>query len=97
MGSKIETIITVHVQPNASRNKIVSFKDCILRVKITAPPVDGKANRELVDFLSRLIGLRKSDIRINRGENSRNKVVTISGIERDRLMRMFADLLTDNN
>jgi uncharacterized protein (TIGR00251 family) len=93
MTADIETRLTVHVQPNANRNMIVDFKEGILRVKINAPPVDGKANRELVDFLSDLLGLRKSNIKIDRGLIGRKKVITIIGLEHGQLMKILSDFL----
>ncbi len=94
MTTRVETRLTVHIHPNASRNKLVNFKDGILRVNIIAPPVDGKANRELVGFLSECLGIRKSDISIKRGFTGRTKVVTFYGTEHAQLARMISDTLT---
>jgi uncharacterized protein (TIGR00251 family) len=94
MMADIETRLTVRVQPNAVRNMLLALNDGVLRVKIKAPPVEGKANRELVDFLSGVLGIRKSDIRIEKGLVGRNKVITIFGLEHARLMKMLAGLLT---
>jgi len=94
MMADIETRLTVHVQPNAGRNMLVDLKDGILRMKINASPVEGKANRELVGFLSDILEIRKSNIKINRGLTGRKKVITINGIEHGQLMKMLGDLLT---
>jgi hypothetical protein len=51
-----------------------------LRIRIQAPPVEGKANRELVKFLAASLGLRKTDIVIKRGESSREKTLLLSGL-----------------
>ena len=75
-----ETRISIHVQPNASRNTIVGFKDGILYVRIAAPAVEGKANHELVRYLSAFLGVRKSDVSVDRGATGRNKLLSISGI-----------------
>jgi uncharacterized protein len=88
------TRLTVHVQPNAGNNRLVDFKEGILRVKISASPVEGKANRELVDFLSDCLGIRKSDINIEKGFTGRNKVITISGFGHEKLVRILKELLT---
>jgi len=61
-----------------------------LRIKIAAPPVDGKANRELVVFLSEVLGIRKSDIAIEKGENAKRKVIGISGITKARVVELTA-------
>ena len=75
-----DSIVTIHVQPNASRNEVVGFEDGVLRVKIAAPPVKGKANRELIAFLSKLLGISKSSITIEKGLTSRRKVINIEGL-----------------
>jgi hypothetical protein len=72
--------ITIHVQPNAGRNEVVGFEEGVLRVKVAAPPVKGKANKELVDFLSKLLGVSKSSITIDKGHTSRRKVIGIEGL-----------------
>jgi uncharacterized protein (TIGR00251 family) len=78
--------ITVQVQPNARRNEVLGFEDGILHVKIAAPPVKGKANRELIEFLSRLLGVSKGRITIERGITSRRKVVAIAGLDREQIV-----------
>jgi uncharacterized protein (TIGR00251 family) len=78
--------ITIQVQPSARRNEVLGFKDNILHVKIAAPPVKGKANKELVLFLSQLIGMSKSSINIKSGLTSRRKVIAITGLDRDQIV-----------
>ena len=81
MGDEMESKLSVHVSPNASKNEIVSFEDGLLRVRIAAPPVKGKANAELVAFLAKALGLKKSQVTIVKGASSRDKLVSIEGIE----------------
>lgn len=69
--------IAVKVTPRAKENKLVGFKDGVVRVRLTAPPVDGKANAALVVFLADAWGVQKSDIRIIRGEASREKILEV--------------------
>jgi len=78
--------IAIQVQPNARRNEALGFEDGILHVKIAAPPSRGKANRELVKFLSQLIGVSKGCISIERGLTSRRKIIAIAGLDRDRIL-----------
>ena len=82
-----ETQISLRVYPNASRNEMVGFTDEVLRVKISAPPIKGKANRELVTFLSRLLGVGKGSVNIIKGHTTRNKVVAIDGLSREEIMK----------
>ena len=71
--------LTLHVQPNARRNEITGLYGDALKIRIAAPAVDNKANAELIDFLSELLGIPKSAIVISRGATSRRKVVEITG------------------
>jgi uncharacterized protein (TIGR00251 family) len=65
---------------------MLGFDNSILHVKIAAPPVKGKANKELVLFLSQIIGVSKSSISIKSGLTSRRKVIAINGLDRDQIV-----------
>jgi uncharacterized protein (TIGR00251 family) len=82
--------LALRVTPNASRNEIIGFTDGVLLVRIAASPVKGKTNKELADFLSKALGVRKSSISIVKGQTSRNKVIAIEGISRDDIIRRFS-------
>lgn len=70
----------VRVQPRASRNAIAGEMGDALKIALTAPPVEGKANEACVDFLANLLKVPRSSITIASGESSRNKVVRIAGL-----------------
>lgn len=72
--------LTLFIQPKASKNEIIGPHNGALKVKIMAPPVDGKANAELVEFLSEILGIPKRQIEILKGETGRNKSVEITGL-----------------
>ena len=74
-------LIEVKVDPRSSKKGVSGIMDNILKVKLTAPPVEGEANEQLIEVISELTGVRKSDIRIVRGLSSRRKVVEIRGVE----------------
>ncbi len=61
----------------------------MLRVKLSAPPVKGKANRELIAFLSRLLGLKKDSISIIKGYTTRNKVLVIDGLSQESALGLL--------
>ena len=82
----IETRISVHVYPGAPGNRVVGFDGGVLGVRLAAPPVKGQANRELVSFLSRLLGISQSRLAIIKGHTSRNKLLAISGLSRQEVM-----------
>jgi uncharacterized protein len=73
--------IKIYLQPKASRNEIVGpYRDGI-KVRVTAPPVEGKANEELLRFLAKEWRISLSHIEIIRGHHSREKTLRISGHE----------------
>ena len=74
------TSIAVRVQPRASRNEIVGLHGSELRIRLTAPPVDGAANDALIVFLAGELGLARSDLTLVSGSSSRSKVVSARGI-----------------
>jgi uncharacterized protein (TIGR00251 family) len=82
-----EARISLHVYPNAPRNQVVSFEGGVLAVKVAAPPAKGQANRELVAFLSQQLGVSKSRLAIIRGHTSRNKLISVSGLTKEEVIR----------
>jgi uncharacterized protein (TIGR00251 family) len=82
-----KTTIVVQVQPKSSRNRVTGFEDGVLYVKIAAPPVKGEANRELLRFLSDILGTARSNITIEKGLTSRRKVISIKGLGQEEVVR----------
>ena len=73
-----DTILKVYLQPRSSRNEIVGpYRDGI-KIKVTAPPIEGKANEALVQLLAKEFGISSSCIEILKGLHSREKTVRIS-------------------
>jgi len=70
----------VRVQPRASANEIAGVHGDAVKIRLTAPPVDGAANEELVAFLSKVFVVGRKSVRILAGESSRSKIVEIEGI-----------------
>lgn len=85
---------SLRVNPNASRTRIVglSCDGSCLQIAISAPPVEGAANLELVAFLAKQMKVKKSSVCLLRGETSRVKVVQVSGIAQDDVLRLIADV-----
>lgn len=84
--SQNQTTITIHVQPNARRNEVLGFEDGVLHLKIAAPPVKGKANKELIDFLSQLLKVSRGSVAIEKGLTSRRKVIAIDGLDQAHIL-----------
>ena len=84
-----KTTLLVQVQPNASQNKLVRLEDGVLHLKIAAPPVKGKANKELCKFLGDILGIGQSNITIVKGMTSKRKVIAIEGLTQGQLTEQF--------
>jgi uncharacterized protein (TIGR00251 family) len=73
--------IAVRLQPRASRDEIVGLRNGVLVVRVTAPPVDGRANIALCKLVARRAGVGASRVSVVRGERSRDKLLQVDGIE----------------
>ena len=73
--------LTIRVTPRSRKTKIGGvLEDGTLRIRVAAPPVDGKANKELIKFLSKVLGVRKNKIEIVAGERGLDKIISIIGM-----------------
>lgn len=79
-------LLPVLVAPRASRNAIEGVSDGALRIRLTAPPVDGAANEALCRFLAKLVGLKPGDVEIRSGEHGRRKLLLLRGTTRNVLV-----------
>jgi len=79
-------VLKVRVEPRSSRAEVVGIMGDALKVKLTSAPVDGAANRQLVEVLSKFFSIKKSAVRILKGETSKNKVVELEGLGEDALL-----------
>lgn len=79
-------IINVRVQPRASRNELGGLYGEAVRLRLTAPPVDGAANAACVEFLAGLFKIPRHQIEIISGLTGRNKIIKLYGIKRDEVL-----------
>jgi uncharacterized protein (TIGR00251 family) len=70
----------VRVQPRARRNAIVGELGDALKIALTAPPLGGRANEACVEFFADVLGVPRASVMIASGENSRNKVIRVTGL-----------------
>lgn len=77
-------VLELLIQPRASRTRAVGEHDGRLKVQLAAPPVDGEANRALIEFLADTLGVRKADVTLVRGETGRRKTVRVAGVSAAR-------------
>ncbi len=80
-GARIE----IRVQPRASRNAISGMRAGILRIRVTAPPVDGQANAAAIALLAQALDLPKSAIRLVRGASSREKTLAVESMSQEEV------------
>jgi uncharacterized protein len=74
-------IITVRLQPRARRDEVVGVRDGKVVIRVTAPPVDGKANDALCRLIAKKAGVAPSKVSVVRGHTAREKVVRVEGID----------------
>lgn len=79
--------LALRVSPKASKNAINGWLGDTLKVSVTSAPEKGKANQAVIDLLATALKLPKSALSITRGETSSNKIVEISGLTQDELLR----------
>ena len=83
-------LLSLYVQPRASRNELAGLHGDGLKLRLTTPPVDGKANKAVVSFLAKLFKIPKSAIIIKSGLQSRSKKVLLSGLDEHEVRRLLA-------
>ncbi|MEZ0392371.1 MAG: DUF167 domain-containing protein [Pseudobdellovibrionaceae bacterium] len=81
--------ISLYVQPGASKSEIVGIHNELLKIKIKAPPVDGKANQEVIRFFSEILGVPKGQIDLLKGEKSREKRILIRSLSLSKIKEIL--------
>jgi uncharacterized protein len=92
-GGNGEVILALYVQPKASRIRFVGMHGDELKLAITAPPVDGKANKAVISFLAKFFSLSKSDVVIQSGHQSRHKQCRLFHIGRQDVLNKIQGYL----
>ena len=86
--------LKVRVQPKASRNQVDGYADETLRLRVTAPPTEGRANAGVIALLAKALGVSKSRLAIVRGHGSRDKVVSVDTLTEQEARRRIEDAAT---
>lgn len=86
-------VLPVRAQPGARKTAVLGEQGGALKVAVTAPPEDGRANKALTEALRELLGLKRSQVELLSGQTSRDKRFLIHSVERDELERKLAQLL----
>ena len=90
--AEVQTEIKVRVLPKSSRTEILGIKDDTYKVKLTAPPMEGKANKALIELLARRLRIGKGRVEIVSGGRSRLKTIRIHGLSSEEVTSFMRDI-----
>jgi hypothetical protein len=90
-------LIRVYVQPKASRSRLVGLHDGCLKLAVTAPPADGKANREVVKFFAGIFGIPVREVTVKSGLQSRRKLVAVNVSDVNKIRSVIETSLLEND
>jgi len=85
MGADGCVTLTLHIQPGARKTELAGLHGDALKIRLAAPPVDGKANAALIDFIADRLEIARSAVRLKSGQSSRRKVLEVSGVAETRI------------
>ena len=74
-------LLKLYVQPRASKNRLIGLHDGCLKIGVAAPPVDGKANKQVLKFLATTLGIANRDLVLKSGVQSRRKQVVVHSLD----------------
>lgn len=81
--------LRVHVVPRASKSEVMGLQGDALKIRLQAPPVDGKANQALCEFVAKCVGIPKRQVRVAFGDTSRDKALILSGATLEQVATAF--------
>jgi uncharacterized protein (TIGR00251 family) len=84
-----QTTLTLHIQPGAKKTEVAGLHGDALKIRLAAPPVDGKANAALIAFVADRLGLAKSAVSVKCGQTSRRKVLEVTAAPVDTAARLL--------
>ena len=87
----------LHIQPKSSKTRVTGLYDGRLKIAVASPPVDGKANKEVLAFLAGLLGVKKNTLSLRSGAHSRRKVIAITSLSVDEANRIISEYLGKGN
>mgnify|MGYP003763373567 FL=1 len=82
-----DVFFKVRVMPRSSRDSVVGIHEDALKIRLSAPPLEGRANEACRAFLSKKLGVPRAQVEIHTGETSRNKVVKVSGLSSEKVLK----------
>jgi hypothetical protein len=88
-GAPPTMMLTLHIQPGAKKSEVVGVHGDALKIRLAAPPVDGRANEALIAFLAQRLGLPRSALTLKSGQSGRRKRVEVSAAPVDAELRLL--------
>jgi uncharacterized protein (TIGR00251 family) len=85
--------LAVRVVPRARKSEVAGVQEGSLRIRLAAPPVEGAANRALIDFVAQCLGVRRQQVEIESGQHSRHKRLFVEGLRAEEAVRQLSALL----
>jgi hypothetical protein len=86
----LKTLLKTRINPRSSRNEVTGWQDDTVQIKLTAPPIDGAANKAAAEFLADKLGVKKAQVTLVSGATSREKLFEIEGLTPDQVrQRLF--------
>ncbi len=90
-GGDGRLLLTLHIQPGAKKTEVCGLHGDALKIRLAAPPVDGKANAALLAFVAGLLEVSKAEVSLKSGQTSRRKVVEVQDAPADAVQRLLPD------
>jgi uncharacterized protein (TIGR00251 family) len=81
--------IQVRLRPRGHSDELIGVVDGVLQARVSAPPVDGKANRALCKLIAKRLGVAPSNVSVIRGQKSREKLIAVEGLDRDAVLGLL--------
>jgi uncharacterized protein (TIGR00251 family) len=88
-GAPPTMTLTLHIQPGAKKSEVAGLYGDALKIRLAAPPVDGRANEALIAFLAQRLGLPKSALTLKSGQSSRRKRIEVNAAPDDAEQRLL--------
>jgi len=82
-------LFKVRVQPRAAANQVAGLYEDAVKIRLTAPPAEGKANEACLAFLAGLLSVPRSQVEIASGHTGRNKIIKVMGVSAEEILKAF--------
>ena len=81
--------LTLHIQPGAKKSGVVGIHGDALKIRLAAPPVDGKANAALIEFIATTFAIAKNKVELKSGQTSRRKVLAVQAVSCETALQLL--------